>query len=254
MKKAPESASKRFGSAGTLFIIGLILAAGSFLLASGTTSAGGNSLLASIFFPFFSSSTVTISRDASSPWGTLANDSHQTLAVFSVRATGVTHGATVSGVRAKINVSGTTYTHLSVGAFSASYRYCTTAGTIYGYGYPGGLCGIIWLPAFLARESDGVYTVSLDGSFPVYPNQQSGQLTILGTPHYTQAPSARGSVRATIESANATGDQCHTIHYGYKDRYGYSECAPATVSVGTWWASGNTLPVSIPYGYAYPRQ
>jgi hypothetical protein len=216
-------------------------------------TASPNSLLAGIIWAFSGKPAITINHSASSPSGTLTNDKEQVLAVFDVRASNVRWQATLRSLSISVPLSGVQASYLAVNNFKLSYRYCTNPGT-YGYGYKGGACGTIGSlsPSLVTRSGD-TYTIVFQKDLPVYLAQSSGTLTLSGTPLYVKPGMKAVQLRAAVTAGTGIGDQCKTIWYGVKKRYGYSKCGNEDAIVNVAGArGGNLLTVARPAGYGYP--
>lgn len=234
-------------------LVAAVITGASFFVASGMALADSNVLVANVLSAFSGKPTIIISRSSQSPTGTLVNDVPQVLAVFDVKATNVKWQATLDSFTVSIPLSGRQASALSVTDFVLHYAYCIDAGVTYGYGYKGGSCGLIQNlePVSVARNGD-TYTLVFKKELPVYLTQTTGTITIAGKPSYTRAGMQAVQLKASIVSGSGVGDQCKTIRYGYKNKYGYSKCGnqSATVNVGS--AKGNPLTVKRPPGYGYP--
>lgn len=237
----------------SLLVAGVITG-GSFFAVSGVAVADSNALVANVLSSFSGRPTVIIARSAKSPTGSLVNDASQTLAVFDVKATNVKWQATLNSFTVSVPISGRQASALEVTDFALHYDYCVKEGVTYGYGYKGGSCGKMSFlePTSVSFINGDTYVLVFKKDLPIYLKQTTGTITIVGKPSYTRAGMQAAQLRASVASGSAVGDQCKTIRYGYKNKYGYSKCGnqSATVNVGS--AKGNSLTVKRPPGYGYP--
>lgn len=246
---------KKTVTSGKLFlglVAAIVIAGGAFFATSGMAIADSNSFVASVISSFSGKPTVIISRASASPSGKITNDLGQVLAVFNVKAKNVKWQATLHSFTVSVPITTRAASALTISDFALHYDYCTKQG-VYGYGYKGGECAHMAFlePSSVTRTGD-TYTLVFNKDLPIYLAQSSGTLTIVGKPKYTRAGREAVQIRASVSSGVAVGDQCQTIRYGYKNKYGYSKCGnqSATVSVGS--AKGNILTVKRPPGYGYP--
>ncbi|TAK58763.1 hypothetical protein EPO14_02975 [Patescibacteria group bacterium] len=237
----------------SLLVAGVITG-GSFFAVSGMAVADSNVLVANVLSSFSGRPTVIIARSAKSPTGSLVNDTSQILAVFDVKAMNVKWQATLNSFTVSIPVSGRQAPSLSVTDFALHYAYCVNEGVTYGYGYKGGACGMMQSlePTSVSFINGDTYVLVFKKDLPIYLTQTTGTITIVGKPSYTRAGMQAVQLKASITSGSAVGDQCKTIRYGYKNKYGYSKCGNQIGAVNVGSAKGNLLTVKRPPGYGYP--
>lgn len=235
-------------------LVAAVITGGSFFAVSGMALADSNALVANVLSSFSGKPTIIISRSSKSPTGSLVNGTSQVLAVFDVKATNVKWQATLNSFTVSIPLSGRQASSLEVTDFVLHYAYCINEGVTYGYGYKGGACGMMQSlePTSVSFINGDTYVLVFKKDLPVYLTQTTGTITIAGRPSYTKAGMQTAQLKASVVSGSGVGDQCKTIRYGYKNKYGYSKCGnqSATVNVGS--AKGNLLTVKRPPGYGYP--
>lgn len=245
---------KKIGTSGKFFLAlaAVVVAGGAFFATSGMAIADSNSFVASVISSFSGKPTVIISRASASPSGKLTNDLGQVLAVFDVKAKNVKWQATLHSFTVSVPITNRAASALTISDFALHYDYCTKQG-VYGYGYKGGECAHMAFlePSSVTRDGD-TYTLAFDKDLPIYLAQSTGTLTLVGKPTYVRAGKDAAQIRVSVTSGLAVGDQCKTIRYGYKNKYGYSKCGNQLAVVNVGSAKGNILTVKRPPGYGYP--
>lgn len=262
MRKKARTSSRK-----NIFIgaAALILVLGSFSIASGDVLSSSSSMLAAAVAAISGKPTLIISRSSDSPSGTIPTTAVgvQTLAVFNVAAKNVTHWATLQNISGQVVVTAPLSSWLGVNTITLEYRYCIPAGKTYGYGWQGGNCAVVSIPATLAEATrnkvTGLYTFNFNSSIPVYPQASPSTLVVKGVPMYAytgsavRSGSADGKFQVQLVNISATGDQCTTVKVAAKGTakaYGYSKCITSNAEVNIV-NNGNTLTASRPYGYGY---
>lgn len=224
----------------------IMLASGTFAVATGDAFANPGSLIAQAISAISGRPVVLISRDANSPSGAVMTQGLRPLAIFSMRTNNVSRATTIKSLSVEIKTSGKAADSLVLSQPALTYRFCIEKGVSYGYGYKGtGGCGTRQIPL---TKSDKPNTYVISAPFIVYP-QQSGTLTVSAHPKYQKAGTGVASVRATVTGSGAVGDQCKSISYSKGGaKYGYQgKCVFLPVPLNT--AHGLTLKVNRSYGY-----
>lgn len=236
---------------GTVVAAALLLMSGSFAVASGAIDGSGN-MLGAVFTSFMGNSTISISKAANSPKGSIVRNENQTLATFNVSVKNVKHWATLQQLNVEVPITGATPSALAVADFNAQYSYCLPAGKTYGYGFKGGSCGSIKLTPASVQRVNNVYKLVFYMTIPVYPEQGNGTLMVMGTPLYVGAAAKDVALTVRVASGVARGENCKNITYGIKAKYGYTKCTSVAAVIAVGSARGNTLLVERPYGYVKP--
>ncbi len=246
---------------GALVIGALVLVGGAFATASGEVSGLPGSLFASAAATFSGKPTLIIKRDAQSSKGTLQMGKYQLLAQYKVVAKNVTHWATIQQISGQVVITAPSSSRLTISSPTITYYYCIPSGKTYGYGWTGtGNCQSIKLtlsatPTYFNPVTN-VYAYNFSGHVPVYPQASPSWLQVSAVPSYAYTGSVKktdakdGKIQIQLLGVYATGDQCKTIHYGYKNKYGYSRCTNYSAIVNIV-NNGRILTILRPYGYGY---
>lgn len=250
MKK--KSLGRRFDMrVGGALLVAVLIAGGSFAVASGQISGSPSNLLAAVFYSWSAKPMVAIYRSSNSPSGTITTGTSRTLAIFDVYSKNVSNWATLQSLTIDISIYGSSGKNLNATNFTVMYQYCIPSGVTYGYGYKGGSCASVPIWVNSASRTASGYRLVLYSGTPIYP-QASGQLYVRANLAYNLGGSAgdTSQLRASIVSGTAMGDQCRA--YGWipsSYSYGYSQCVPIQANVLT--GSGSSLNVQRSYGYGY---
>ncbi len=239
----------------------VVLVGGSFSIASGLVSLNANALYANVLSAITGRPMLILSRDISSPTGAIRMGTQSQLAIYDVRATNVTHWATVNSVPLRVALSQSYKSPMSLSSISMQYTYCIPVGQTYGYGFRSNGCASMTLMPSYVSMNGNTYYATFSMGIPVYPQQTTGTLAISATPAYaytaqaTNTQSGNGSLEVTVSGINASGDQCSWT-YGFIPQiqnygYGYTGCVSSPAISNVISASGNWLTVVRAYGYGY---
>src|SRR3989344_8200417 len=246
-----DSFLHRAGRVSIFALGGLFLAGGSFLATSGDLAYSSQSLLSAVISALTPGSSIVISRNYSTPIGSIIPGRSQTLAVFDLTPKNITQYATIQSLPVQLSLTGS-LAGFEARDFSIDYNYCLpSSSTIPGYGYKGGYCSTVHAtPSSVVRDANS-YRLMFTQTLPVYPNQTSANIVVKATPYYTgpdatQKKIAYVTARA-IAPVVAKSTECRTIYYGYKNRYGYTKCVPSYPGVNVSLGYGNKLTVSRGY-------
>src|SRR3989344_5862714 len=172
---------------GGLALGAFALVLGSFAFASAQFTGSPGALFAAVASSINGKPLIAITRNVNSPSGTITPGRPQVLGTFDVRTKNVSNFATLKTITVRVTLSGTGAKTLNVENFNLNYNYCVPSGISYGYGYPGGLCGMIRLPIVAQKRIGNTYALTFNQPVQVYPVQSSGVFTLSGLPKYTVA-------------------------------------------------------------------
>lgn len=241
--------TRRSSKTPVLILAGLVLAGGSFYIASGSIANGANSVAAAFLGIFGSSPVITISTTSTSPSGIISPGVNQNLAAFDVSVSNVRWQGSVTNVTTSIAITGQAASNVTMQNIAAHYTYCIPSGVTYGYGYKGGSCGAILMQPVSNVRNGNVFTIVFSGTLPVYPQQSYGALIVSAQPSYTSAYTVgTPQIAVNVTSANAIGDQCNSPA-GARAKI---SCGNTSATVMLFGARGNLLTLKNPYGYQPP--
>jgi hypothetical protein len=254
-KKAPHGNRKHIIIAGSL---GIVVAAGIFMLSANIVSFNPDSSVAAALMSVFGNGNngkVTLTRNVNSPSGSVIPNRSQVLAVYDVNAQNVTQKSTIDQLSLDVPIIGSP--DAAIQNFMLNYSYCLPKGNIYGYGYRFGYSGLLCrsvavAPTSVTRGTLGYKVQFSQTNLPVTPGQTSAVLTVIAYPYYSSSHASlvAARIQAIITQTSGSTSSCKVIHYGYKNKYGYSKCSPMNWNQPSN-VSGNILTLSLNYGYGY---